>query len=156
MATHNIARIGNVFCVEIDTSYKCFFQFVAYDKTQLNGQVIRVFKKRYPMEYKPDLNEIVQDEVSFYSHTVIKFGLDDNVWYKIGHSPNKGDVDNIFFKLKGWKGKSCWKYWKINNDIQYSSQISDELVKYHYGFIFPYKDIVAKIKTGHYIDMKDD
>lgn len=98
-----IARVGNIFCVEIDTSFKCFFQFVAYDKTQLNGQVIRVFKKRYPMEYKPDLNEIVQDEVSFYSHTVIKFGMDDNVWYKIGHCPNKGDVDNIFFKLKGWK-----------------------------------------------------
>jgi hypothetical protein len=151
-----IARVGNIFCVEIDDSYKCYFQFVAYDKTQLNGQVIRVFKKRYPLDYIPNPDDIVQDEVSFYSHTIIRFGLEDNVWYKIGNSPQKGDVENIMFRLKGWKGKKCWKVWKINEEFQHVETLSDEIAKYNIGFIFPYKDIIAKIKTGHYINMIDD
>jgi hypothetical protein len=156
MTKKSIARIGNVFCIEIDNCYKCFFQFIAYDRSQLNGQVIRVFKKRYPLDYLPNLDEIVQDDVSFYSHTIIRFGLDNNVWYKVGNNPNKGDVDNIYFKLDGWEGKGRWQRWKINGDVEYSDTLPEDSVKYNYGFIFPYKDIAAKIKTGHYIGMTDD
>ena len=43
MAKRIVTKIGYVFCVEIDNKYKCFFQYVANDMTQLNSSVIRVF-----------------------------------------------------------------------------------------------------------------
>ena len=96
MEKRTIARIGNIFCVEIDHIYKCYFQFVAYDRTQLMGQVIRVFKTHYPMDYVPNLQEVVRDEVFFYSHTLVGIGLKRNAWYKVGNIPDRGDVENIF------------------------------------------------------------
>ena len=45
---------------------------------------------------------------------------------------------------------------KINEGFQYVETLSDETAKYNYGFIFPYKDIIEKIETGHYINMIDD
>ena len=57
MAKRIVTKIGNVFCAEIDGKYKCFFQYIMNDLVQLNSSVIRVFKRRYPMDYKPDMEE---------------------------------------------------------------------------------------------------
>lgn len=84
MAKRIVTRIGNVFCAEIEGKFKCFFQYIAKDMTQLNSSVIRVFKTHYPMEYKPVINDIIKDEVAFYAHTVLRAGIYFNAWYKIG------------------------------------------------------------------------
>ena len=68
-----VTKIGDVFCAEIDGEFKAYFQYVANDLTQLNSSVIRVFKKRYPMDYVPVIEEIVKDEVLFYAHTVLRW-----------------------------------------------------------------------------------
>ncbi len=60
MAKRIVTKIGDVFCVEVDNEYKCFFQYVANDMTVLNSSVIRVFKEHYPIDYKPNLDEIVR------------------------------------------------------------------------------------------------
>jgi hypothetical protein len=33
MAKRIVTKIGDVFCVEVDNDYKCFFQYVANDMT---------------------------------------------------------------------------------------------------------------------------
>ena len=86
-----VTRIGNVFCAEIDNECKRFFQYVANDLEELNSSVIRVFKNKYPMDYEPEIEEIVGDEVEFYAHTILKFGIVFNAWYKVGTSKNIGD-----------------------------------------------------------------
>ena len=154
MEKRTIARIGNIFCVEIDNIYKCYFQFVAYDRTQLMGQVIRVFKTRYPMDYVPNLKEIVRDEVSFYSHALVGIGLQDHEWYNVGNNPDKGDVENIYFKTESYERK--WRIWKINKEFEFVDTLPDVAGGFHYGVIFPAKDVLAKIKTGHYIGMTND
>ena len=53
MAKRIITKIGDIFCVEVDNEYKCYFQYVANDMTVLNSSVIRVFSKHYPMDYVP-------------------------------------------------------------------------------------------------------
>ena len=75
MATRIVTKIGYVFCVDVDNQYKRFFQYIADDMTMLNTRVIRVFKRKYPMDYIPNMEEIVKDEVDFYAHTIIKFGI---------------------------------------------------------------------------------
>ena len=72
MAKRIVTKIGDVFCVEVDNEYKCFFQYVANDMTVLNSSVIRVFKEHYPIDYKPNLDEIVRGNVHFYAHTILR------------------------------------------------------------------------------------
>ena len=94
-----VTKIGHVFCIEIDNQYKCYFQYICNDLHQLNSSVIRVFKKRYPMDYVPVIEDIVNDEVSFYAHTVLKFGIADGAWYRVGKSMDfsESDFDNVLF-----------------------------------------------------------
>ena len=51
-----VTKIGHIFCIEIDGEYKLFFQYVANDYSYLNSSVIRVFKNKYPMDYKPNMD----------------------------------------------------------------------------------------------------
>lgn len=54
-----VTKIGNIFCVEVDSKHKRFFQYVANDLSQLNSSVIRVFKRKYTIDYTPDMDDIV-------------------------------------------------------------------------------------------------
>lgn len=40
MGKRIVTKIGDVFCIEIDGKYKCFFQYIANDLEQLNSSVI--------------------------------------------------------------------------------------------------------------------
>ena len=51
------------------------------------------------MNYIPNVDEIIQDEVYFYAHTVLRSGLHAGAWYKVGTSKNVGDINNIMFSL---------------------------------------------------------
>lgn len=45
-------KIGDIFCVKLDNNRKKHLQYVASDLTQLNSDVIRVFKIVYPTDCK--------------------------------------------------------------------------------------------------------
>ena len=80
MAKRIVLKVGNVFCVEIERTCKYFFQYITDDKSQLNTNVIRVFKTRYPLDYVPNVDDIVNDEVMFYAHVILKFGINERIW----------------------------------------------------------------------------
>ena len=144
-----IIRKGDIFCVEVENEYKCFFQYIERDRTQLGSFVIRVFKTRYPITYEPVIEEIVKDDVSFYAHTlVLRLGALEKVWTKVGKSKDVGDTDNIFFRMYDLK----WYVWKINEKYYYIDELTDEIKEYDFGWVFTYKEIVKKIKTGNYSD----
>ena len=153
-----VTKIGNVFCVEIKNEFKCYFQYVANDWEQLNSSVIRVFKKRYPIESTPAIDEISQDEISFYVHTVLRVGIAHGAWYKVGTSKEVGDTKNIMFrsyedvnyagtgKTKSYK----WRVWKINEEWQFVGEMNDTYREYDLGWIFPYTNVITKIETGKF------
>ena len=93
MAKRIVTKIGNVFCAEIDNEFKCYFQYISNDLYNLNSSVIRVFKKRYPMDSNPTIDQIINDEVAFYAHTILRFGIQFNAWYKIGKSTEIGEKE---------------------------------------------------------------
>lgn len=78
-----VTRIGDIFRVVIDKKYKCYFQYIAKDMTQLNNTVIRVFKEKYSLERTPNMEEIVRGEVSFYAHTILRPGLIEGSWESV-------------------------------------------------------------------------
>ena len=152
-----VTRKGDIFCVEIDNKFKAYFQYITTDMTQLNSTVIRVFKKHYPMDYIPNMDEIVQDEVYFYAHTVLRPGLHAGAWYKVGTSKNVGEIHNIMFSLfsegnfshltKSYK----WYIWKINKKKVFIGEMQDEFKNYYRGWVYPYTSIIHKIKTDSFL-----
>lgn len=160
MGTRIVTRKGDIFCVEIGKKFKAYFQYITTDMSQLNSTVIRVFKKHYPMDYVPDLDEIVKDEVHFYAHTILRPGLNEGAWYKVGTNKEVGDVDNIMFSLFrdanfSHKKKSySWYIWKINQKTEFIGEMKKEYRHYDRGWIYSYTNIVEKIRTGKYL-MRD-
>lgn len=160
MAKKTYVRIGDVFCVEIDNEYKCFFQYIAQDELQLGGQVIRVFKTHYPMDYVPICEELIKDEVQFYSHTFIRPCMDLGFWYKVGTTKNIGNIRTPYF-CDPWRNikehasrASHFSVWRIgdNRKVILGSMSIDEYNKYSYGAILPPGDIINKIRTGEYAE----
>ncbi len=76
---------GDIFCIEIDDSFKSYFQYMGNDKTKFELPVIRVFKTRYSLNYIPDLDDIVKDEILFYTHTVIYENYYIKPWFYVGN-----------------------------------------------------------------------
>lgn len=90
-----VTKIGDLFSVDLDGKTKRFFQYVAIDESMLGGSVIRVFKRKYDIDAEPSFDEIVNDEVDFYTHTSLKIGIQEEYWQKIGRNLNVGDTENI-------------------------------------------------------------
>lgn len=144
MAKRIVTRVGNVFCTEIDNQYKCYFQYIANDKSQLNGSTIRVFKTHYPMDNVADLDAIVNDEVSFYAHAMLKVGIEMGAWYKVGNHKDVGDVKSVGFKLFSYE----WYVWNISCPYVFVHKLNDEQKRYDWGPVYPYFAIIEKIRTG--------
>ena len=156
MAKRIVTKIGNIFCVKIDDEKKCYFQYIVNDLSVLNSSVIRVFKRHYPMEYQPDFDEIVKDEVSFYAHTILSVGIRMGYWEKVGKHNDVGNIDAIHFRMFEEMGDPTikksykWFVWKINEPFRIIGELNEEYRHADIGLVFSYIEIVHKIKTGDY------
>ena len=155
-------KIGDVFCVKLSDKEKRYFQLVAYDLTQLNSDVIRVFKRVYDMDANPLLSEIIKDEVDFYAHCVTKAGPKLSLWDKVGYISDVGDISRILFRetedsclgpgeTEMVKVSHNWYVWHINDDeFTYVGKLTGEYRKADIGLVVTPYDIVDRIKTGKY------
>jgi hypothetical protein len=153
-------KIGDVFSVMIDDSSKKYFQYIISDLTQLNSDVIRAFKKVYPINANPDLSEIVNGEVEFYAHCVTKLGLKMGYWEKVGNTDNVGNTKNILFRDTNDYGSrpgeqikvsNYWYVWKINDDnFTRVGKLEGENLKAEIGIVISPDSIVHRMQTGEY------
>ncbi|MDE6787536.1 MAG: hypothetical protein K2J46_10935, partial [Muribaculaceae bacterium] len=164
MAKRIVTKIGDVFCVEVDNAYKRYFQYFCNDMTQLNSSVIRVFKKRYQMDYKPKPEDIVKDEVDFYAHTILRNGIEDGLWYKVGKAKGEfeeeknkplfgmcDDIEYVNGDIIKVDPDNKWYIWKINCPFQAIGKLPEkyrDLVDW--GPVKADVDIVNRIKYGYY------
>ena len=147
-------RIGDIFCAEdIDGKHKRYFQYIARDLTELNSQVGRFFKRKYPIGYNPSMEEIVNDKIDFYSHLTFQQGLKDGSWYKVGKCKDIGNVNEVQFRWCGsiYAPKAYnWYIWNINKDIVHIGEATREYKKISLGGVYPTCDIMHKLRTGKY------
>lgn len=156
-----ITKLGDVFSAEINETHKKYIQYIANDLTQLNSDVIRVFKKKYLVNENPNLENIVKGEVEFHAHCVVKFGVKMNLWVKVGNSKNIGSLENIIFRgTKDYGHKlgnepirvtNDWYIWKINDAKFTNVQFVTEQVRdANIGLVFNPLGILELIKNHKY------
>lgn len=154
-------KIGDVFSANIDEKSKKYFQLIAFDLTQLNSDVIRVFKDIYPIEAEPNLSEIIEGDVDFYSHCVTKLGVKMNFWKKIGNSSKIGKIDRILFRDTNDYGSKIggepirisenWHVWHIN-DKHFTTvgKLEGENRKSYNGLVINPLGIIELLKGNKY------
>lgn len=159
-------RIGDVFCVVINNLYKSYFQYIANDSSQLNSCVIRIFKTRYPIEYIPNIKDIVVDDVICYAHTFIKIGLQMNIWDRVGNCKISYDIntEKILFgvaqetivnmsniSVSYVNPLTNWYIWAISNSSRHYVKLPDCLINMiELGRVMPYDEIINRIEFGYY------
>lgn len=154
-------KIGDVFVVNIDNYNKKYFQLIAYDLTQLNSDVIRAFKKTYPIDANPDLREIVNEEVGFYSHCITKLGLKMNLWKNVGNIEDVGNTSDILFRDTNDYGlkigedpikiSNNWYIWRINDkSFTHVGKLRGENQKAEIGLIINPLGIIELLKGNKY------
>lgn len=155
-----VTKIGDIFSVQIDDSNRKYIQLIAYDLTQLNSDVIRVFKEIYPLDVNPDFSEIVNGEVEFYAHCVTNFGVKMGLWEKVGKSAETGHLDHILFRGTEDYGHKAgeepirisnrWYVWRIGEEFRDVGKLEGENQKAEIGVVVTPSDIVERMKTGRY------
>jgi hypothetical protein len=154
-------KIGDVFSVKIDDNRKKYFQLIAFDLTQLNSDVIRVFKTKYTMDETPNLSEIINGEVEFYAHCVTKWGIKLGYWEKVGNITEVGQLNHILFRDTNDYGckvgeepvkvSNNWHIWRINDvDFTHVGKLTGENRKAEIGVVMDAESIVNRIRTGGY------
>lgn len=157
MAKRIVTKIGDIFCVEIDGKHKRYFQYIANDLHQLNSSTIRVFKHNYAYDDKPSMEDIVADNVDFYTHTVLKFGIQDGLWEKVGKCKDVGSFDSIIFRLyEEWFPDDTpvgWYIWHFGEEDSHyiGKQLGDYSSISEYGSVFPPSWVVERIKYGKWL-----
>ena len=157
--TRVIIKIGDVFSVLVDDNSKKYFQYIANDMTQLNSDVIAVFKKKYAIKENLELSQIVKDEVDFYAHCVIKWGIKMNLWIKVGQSKEIRKVETLFRCSNDYGRKlgeepikisSNWRVWKINEEFRQVGKLVGESQKAEIGIVVSPTDVVHRMINGEY------
>ena len=172
MAKRIVTKIGNVFCVELGNGTKGYFQYIAKDLTQLNSSVIRVFRTHYPIDADVKINDIVKDEIDFYAHAILRSGIADEKWYKVGKSLDfdPDEVNNVIFgsaeDIICEPGSlipqfvdplSNWYIWRINHEFVPVGSLPGELVdKVEPGSVFQYPHIIDRMERGYYSHSLDE
>lgn len=153
IAKRVITKIGDVFSFEINETQKMYLQYIANDMSQLNSDVIKVFKKIYNKIDNPSLQEIVEGEIAFYFHCDTRAGVKRELWNKVGNIKINGDLSNILFCCKDdWQNEKVddWYVWEINKATKRIGKMDSKYSKSYIGFIFPVHFIVNKVKYGYY------
>lgn len=146
-------KIGDIFECVINAEEKCYLQYIISDMSQLNCDVVRVFRKKYPLSETPSLCTILDDDILFYIHCDSKAGIIKNVWSLYGNDSNVGDINNVFFRMPlnpenmHDATTSGWVVWSINGELIQIERLTAEQKSYGLGYIFPV-ELVFQIING--------
>lgn len=159
MARVNV-KLGDVFLVKIGNKRK-YFQYVANDSTQLNSDVIRAFKKSYSIDENPKIEDLINQDIDFYAHCIIKMGLKMALWEKVGNISNVGEINDVLFRSASDYARKAgeepiklsnnWYIWKINDrDFTKIGKLESEYKKAFIGLVMNPNGIIELLKGNKY------
>ncbi|AZA84535.1 hypothetical protein H3Z85_00595 [Chryseobacterium indologenes] len=154
-------EIGDIFSVELENGNKKYFQYIANDRTQLNSDVIRSFKREYPARVIPDYSELLKGDIEFHAHTVINIGVKQGLYMQEGKSIVYPTLEEVLFRDTNDYGNKVgdepikvserWFVWKINDEgFRKVGKLEGENRIAEIGIVIPPFAIAERIRTGKY------
>ncbi len=146
MAKRVIVKPGDIFYVTIKGKYRRYFQYIVRDKNCFNADLIRVFTRKYDIHSSHTVEEILEDKVAFYTHTVISAGIFYGYWEKYGKGtlPPESEWSNIIFGSADG-GTTCDIY-VVNGE--YKRNVPCPAIKVENGNLSSADIIKERIETG--------
>ena len=152
-------KIGDIFRVPLGDGRIRFFQFIAKDESNLNADVICVYKRHYNAIDKPLIEEIVNDSIDFYAYTLINLGVKSSIWGKYGSCPiNTDRVSSIVFRdsldYGHYPGRhfvsNKWVVWRINGPRVFVGKLPKEYHNAYIGMVCAPENIVQWLITDKF------
>jgi len=147
--------VGDVFEVRMNDSTKRFFQYMANDETQLNSDVVRVFRKAYGMNESPDLLSVTKGDVDFHAHVFLGIGIKQQFWKKVGHEQPPSDVDVLFRDTNDYgdpdiKVSKNWYVWRVNGPFKDVGELRPRYEEAEIGVVVPPDSLLYRMRNGQY------
>ena len=147
--------VGDVFEIQLDSSSRRFFQYVADDATQLHSNVVRVFRETYRIDEPVDIRRVISGEIDFHVHVLLRVGFKLEVWRKCGSAPPPGDLDLLFRNSSDYgnpkvKVSKNWFVWKINGPHEDVGELTPKFQRAEIGVIVPPASVAHRMRTGKY------
>lgn len=149
------SRIGDLYEVRLDDSAVRYFQCVTEDETQLNSDVVRVFKNTYEAGAAVDANDVVVDEISFHAHVFVAIGLKEGAWRYAGYAQPPKSIDVLFRDSDDYGNPEVavsrnWFVWKPNCRAKSVGKLSSKFQRAEIGVVVPPDSLIYRMRHGAY------
>lgn len=156
---------GDVFKADLGNGKAKYLQYVMLDPAEMNSEVIRVFSYSGSPDEEPNLKEIVASEIEFYAHVVVKWGVQMELWEKVGNIAIEKDFVPPFFRsvplyekyIIDGKIQFCetddWVAWQAGqsfDDRKPIGKLTEATRKYFLGGVIPPMEIIERMKMKKY------
>lgn len=146
---------GDVFKVKLENGINRYFQFIGKDASDLNGDVIAIFKKQYAEEsVSPEM--IVNDETECFMHTSVRAGFKLGLWERAFSIPVKFKEEEIFFRDSLDYGfyprqhivSHNWDVWSMNGERRHVGALPREYHNAAIGGVYAPIHVINRLETG--------
>jgi hypothetical protein len=147
-------KIGDIYVVECAGGDR-YFQYLMNDSSQLGGNVIAVFSKKFSRGQSVDFLALRAEPVEFFAHVSISLGIKMKCWrwaareQVVDHAPiTFRDTDDY-----GKPGVTCsnnWWVWEPNGPARQVGPLVGDLRKSFIGVLMAPPNIVSRLETGIY------
>jgi hypothetical protein len=152
-------RIGDVFSVDTGDGQVRFFQYIGNDSTQLDSEIIRVYKNQYSNTNTIDLESIIAGEIDWHAHCFLRLGLKMGYWSKVGKAIITPGIILLFRDTYDY-GRGAWQepvlvsynwvVWHPGQDFQRVGRLAGENEQADIGLVMSPVDIVYRMQHGVY------
>lgn len=146
---------GNIFKVKLNDESIRFFQFIGKDQSELNGDVIAIFKKHYTNEsITPEM--VVDDSFDCFMHTSVLAGVKLGLWERVFSSPVRIIEKDVLFRSSLDYGlypgqhfiSHRWVIWSMNDQRHYVGTLPKDYYNVSLGGIYAPKHVISRLETG--------
>jgi hypothetical protein len=150
-----MARIGDIYAVEVAEGQVKLFHHVANDASQLGSNVIRAYKPAYSAAALPHMSVILNAEVDFHAHAVCSLGVKLGYWQKVSHVKPASEVTVWFRDSNDYGNPSItisrdWWVWRVGQPSKHIGPLRGEYVCAEIGIVFSPVDIASRVRTGSF------
>jgi hypothetical protein len=147
-------KVGDVFRIPLKQGGVRYMQYVANDMTQLNSDVLRVFKP-ITSNAESDIEKIAESEIDFHVHSDTRAGIKMGNWTKLGRANVYGPTLTLFRQTAddgnpGIKFSTRWSVWRVGESMKFVGALHDANRDSEPGSVFPPFAVVSRIETGDY------